>query len=646
MGHDLGIDAADGQKTWTALDAAFKQHEYKASTDVLSGTGFDTQAFIDFAASTGTVSQDVVTGLDLNAIKTRFDNETSSMVEAFKTDNPDKKAEDLFASRKIVKETLGLLPSGLPANVNVKGVGSEENAVPSSRREKATISLGTLSVTKPISELLGKRLTVSYIGSTQADRDIVAEYGSIDQAPAYLINMTPVIRIDGEGATGTASAPMAANQTLNVTISTPRGDSTLSHRLTVGGFYSIVLAGGRIPTQTLAANNDQLKTQVDEVKVLQDDPNYQANLDADIMLGQMMNLTGLMYFNQLDSVSDLMVATSKINDTKHTSELLAGTSTKVASVFDVPTRLSPSGAFIDVAQEVHSIKAKDGDQAKEKAYSFQFGMMSSYLEHVALEQTFGIEAMSTMKVIQIANNSHIPIYTITQENIAQIMPQLTLAQDVKDDIQNAVNSGNTVITPKDDIAYYGWQGTGYVVLDPDTYAGGYMISGGLAGGGTTDVDSRIDWQSLWETPPAQAAETTQPVSPTAAPSNMTSTLFKMAIGALVTATFLYSNRPAVDNLWKAPYVAKVLLDAMIGIQQWLLLKQYPQDIGKDELLIALYFLMLTLQLTIAGLAVSGVSVEAGDAAFKAVAMVAAAAVPFLLELYNSGIRYTSQIAEP
>jgi hypothetical protein len=44
-----------------------------------------------------------------------------------------------------------------------------------------------------------------------------------------------------------------------------------------------------------------------------------------------------------------------------------------------------------------------------------------------------------------------------------------------------------VIAQKNQITYNNWTGTGYIVLDPDTGAGAYMISGGLSGGSTTDT---------------------------------------------------------------------------------------------------------------------------------------------------------------
>jgi len=102
------------------------------------------------------------------------------------------------------------------------------------------------------------------------------------------------------------------------------------------------------------------------------------------------------------------------------------------------------------------------------------------------EQMLKIASVSAVKIMQIANSQGIPTYQITSENISQVLPLLQIPSDVKSEIQNSINAGMVVTTIKNEITYNGWTGTGYIILDPDTGAGAYMISGGLSGGGTTD----------------------------------------------------------------------------------------------------------------------------------------------------------------
>jgi hypothetical protein len=54
---------------------------------------------------------------------------------------------------------------------------------------------------------------------------------------------------------------------------------------------------------------------------------------------------------------------------------------------------------------------------------------------------------------------------------------------VKSDISRAVAQGQNAIVPERNIDVGPWRGVGYIVRDEATGAGGYLISGGLAGGG-------------------------------------------------------------------------------------------------------------------------------------------------------------------
>ncbi len=74
-----------------------------------------------------------------------------------------------------------------------------------------------------------------------------------------------------------------------------------------------------------------------------------------------------------------------------------------------------------------------------------------------------------------------PIYSINQTNANTVLPQLQVSDDVKNDIVNAINAGKIVVVAKANVTYNGWTGCGYIISDPITGAGAYMISGGANG---------------------------------------------------------------------------------------------------------------------------------------------------------------------
>ena len=62
------------------------------------------------------------------------------------------------------------------------------------------------------------------------------------------------------------------------------------------------------------------------------------------------------------------------------------------------------------------------------------------------------------------------------------MEKLNTTDTTKQAVTEAVNAGKIVTIPAEDMTIGSWSGTGYMVIDPETGAGAYMISGGLNGG--------------------------------------------------------------------------------------------------------------------------------------------------------------------
>jgi hypothetical protein len=121
-------------------------------------------------------------------------------------------------------------------------------------------------------------------------------------------------------------------------------------------------------------------------------------------------------------------------------------------------------------------------------------MYSSNLENGIFEEFMRTQGVSAVKLLQVANDAGIQVFFINQTNITTILPQLSLpAADIQD-LQNAVNAGKVVYAPQHTMNYGAFTGIGYMVLDPDSGAGAYMISGdlGTLNGGSAPPDGNFD----------------------------------------------------------------------------------------------------------------------------------------------------------
>ncbi len=116
--------------------------------------------------------------------------------------------------------------------------------------------------------------------------------------------------------------------------------------------------------------------------------------------------------------------------------------------------------------------------------------MSSALESSIWEQITGMPSVSTMSLMQEAIDMDTEIVMLTKANWEEEKNYLELSAETMADIESRINSGKAVIVPVTEQTIGDWTGSGYMVLDMETYVGEYMISGGL-NGGTVSFDVRL-----------------------------------------------------------------------------------------------------------------------------------------------------------
>ena len=87
------------------------------------------------------------------------------------------------------------------------------------------------------------------------------------------------------------------------------------------------------------------------------------------------------------------------------------------------------------------------------------------------------QAVSAVKAIAIAQAEGQRIYTINQSNAATALPKLPVGGTVGQEIQSAIQAGKEVTFHERGINAHGFSGYGYVITDPETGAGAYLIEG-------------------------------------------------------------------------------------------------------------------------------------------------------------------------
>lgn len=143
-----------------------------------------------------------------------------------------------------------------------------------------------------------------------------------------------------------------------------------------------------------------------------------------------------------------------LQQTSKVHEILIGYGTFGSEVdtydrFGLSVGIKAGGIGLDIPM-TKVVVADNNDQQNYKNYRLQAGMIASSLEHQTPEQMYNtdpanpVQGISTMKAFAIASAEGQKLYTLTQSNIATVLPKITASALVKGAIQSAVAAGQTV----------------------------------------------------------------------------------------------------------------------------------------------------------------------------------------------------------
>jgi len=168
----------------------------------------------------------------------------------------------------------------------------------------------------------------------------------------------------------------------------------------------------------------------------------------------------------------------------------------VTYLLDIPHGFDWKGVYVDADLRViecgygesitPDVIAQNKKDAQKRTFMQLSALQGSVLEAAILEEDFQVESISTARLLGIASQGYngqppVPILTINNTNLPELLPSLPFPQNLKDDIAGAVSQGLIVRIPETEITYEDWTGIGYLKEDPETGEAGYMLSGMIAG---------------------------------------------------------------------------------------------------------------------------------------------------------------------
>ncbi len=497
---------------WVRLDPSFKQHDLIAGVDLNNVMPFDAQEFFDQLTAAATQGDYWVTNVNPLTIQAKV-NELKTQLDAYLDAHPTHTMREVIGLKRPIIKEYGILP--VTANYAITAQLNEYSEIPDHLRHKLTFGLANIdsltgftdpvfSYTARMPELASRRITLSYAPADPATENYLNSLlpaavpgETLEQQIARLptsinarvVRLRPELKIDGVTVATGSSIGMGYEQQFDLNFSSPGNynNDNVSNTIVAGSYNAVVLNLGPVSREYV----NQRRQAVEQMRsrLESGDP---SGYTKDDVIGETLHLAGIKYWTEINLYSQVAQQMTGTVATRLPSEGIFSYNLNViwsGFILFTPQTAYDGGLGTDIDHELQAVVSRDNDSAKAKNYMLATGGFGSFMEASVYDEMLHFTdqipglGISTSHILAYANAQGIPVYHINKSNIA-VLSSLQLSDYVKDDILAKVNADKIVTVPARNLTINGWwTGVGYVVSDPDTGAGAYLISGGYAGGG-------------------------------------------------------------------------------------------------------------------------------------------------------------------
>src|SRR3990172_3712460 len=462
-------------KVWLGLDTSIKTTDfvYNNAKDIFeeSGVGSQLSGIRDVYLGLTPNSQLSVTQLatPLEYLQSRINSELTAQ-------NSQLTYNDFLRTKTLTPEPMKFLPASLQFQL-IKAT-NEYTQIPDELVHKVKLSAFSgqpsanndklFDITLPLYKLNNQQIAITYEPETVEDQEIIDSYGGLGSTPAYLVRLRPVLEINGERTVvANDGLPMGAEYTLTVEVigaSGVQSSGKTTNTQVIGNQIVIGIVGQK--TNTAALTTDQSGKDAKQLMFEETQRYIDRWNQAEDELASLLHLTIARPLPTITVIGGLI---------------------DVAYLLDMPHEITWKGLFVDAAfRRIETVSGPltAANSERIKLFMQLSSLQGSILENRILEDDFQVEGISTAKLFQLATSntgSTTSILSIDKTNIDAMLPTLTIDDNIKEDITNAVNQNLTIRIPQSDMAYKDWTGTGYLKENPSTGESGWMLTGMIAG---------------------------------------------------------------------------------------------------------------------------------------------------------------------
>ncbi|CAM2191519.1 conserved protein of unknown function [Paraburkholderia kururiensis] len=429
--------------TWYEFDPSYKPHVLATGIDLGAATGYSAATFLQNATAGATITPDLVRGLNRANIRAGLDSASRNLANWIRKNKPTATLDDIIGGKAIVPFYGGSLRQTQNPLLDTRWTPQEWTDVPVEFKPTVRVQYQGIDQTFTSDAIYGKRLTITYNASNQ-----------------------PVLKLDGQaiGAPGTAVAP-GADSVVSFVVwhnayASKNSDHAFDQHIKGGGKYLIVNGWGptgRGLSQHYLRNLEELRAAGNAE-------------DSEAVLGASLGVLSSQWISQTTNSASITDRLANAYTVQQHQVGIAGYT---------------EGPYVDLTSNMSSTAHLAGDTNLERAVFDSNGMHLSILESTAVNQTSGVSAVSTVKLMDLAMSQGQTIYQTQSANYAGVVkPALQNCQSYLTTLQNYLNQGYRLLVPGNcQQVENRWTGAGYFVRGTQTTRLlGSMINGGYAGG--------------------------------------------------------------------------------------------------------------------------------------------------------------------
>lgn len=490
--------------TWVPMDAAYKPYTYTDGLDVQGEVPFDADGFLTAAQSGATVNEQEgwVQNLNQANIQTRLTQYQAQLQDFVEQQSPDAAVGEVLGAKTIQPSNAPMLAANLP--YKLVATGNRYAALPDSLRHKFQYSLYANSYERSIENplwtyveatpnLASKKVTLSFVPASDADRQTIESYlpkphadGSPIQPeefpsslPAYDIRVTAELRVEGNvvatGGTFALGTELVGEG--GFTYLHNLSDWDLTQERHVAGQTS----GMGLSLQGISAS--QILGLKDRVAALKEElaRGVPITSSAESVAADLTNAVMWSYFAEVETASQHARTQSAVTEIPGLSYGFFHAAVQPEFRYGLITRARFPGVQMDVGHLRRVAFSNTNNVEEFVLHNRNRGKHASSSEHELPERfqgaLFSQEATSAVKALAVAAAQGQRVYTINTQNQDQLS-SIQQSPAVMANIRAAVAAGKEVQIHEHPISYSGFVGAGYIIVDPATGAGSYLIEGG------------------------------------------------------------------------------------------------------------------------------------------------------------------------